>query len=82
MPEAVALPFWSKKQGFIARECSRCGHRGMFDIHDDPIMISDEVMCNACGSIAFKALTVDPTLEEASVEELVDAALDESENEA
>lgn len=75
--EAVAIPFWSKKEGAIARECKRCGHRGWFEIFDDPIMVSSEVMCPACGSITFELLAVNPSLDEADIEDLASAAQQE-----
>lgn len=78
MSEAIPLPFWSKKEGFVARECVRCGHRGWFEILEDPVMISDEVMCPACGSITFRALSTNPTLDESSIEQVIEAAAEEA----
>lgn len=77
MTEPVQVPFWSKREGFIARECTRCGHRGAFEFFEDPVMVSPEVMCTCCGSITFTLVTEDPNLEDASIEEIVDAAENE-----
>lgn len=77
MTEPIQIPFWSKVSGIVARECVRCGHRGWFDIYDDPVMISSEVMCPACGSITFTAKLTDPQLEDAPVEQIVEAAASE-----
>lgn len=71
----VDIPFWCKREGFIARECGRCGHRGVFDIFEDPIMVSDNILCLACGTITFSLVVDDPTGE--TIEEIVEAGNEE-----
>lgn len=58
----VDIPFWSLREGLIARECIRCGHRGVFSIAETlPFQISSSVVCMACGAITFDAVLNDPT---------------------
>lgn len=59
--QPIELPFWSKREGFVARECNRCGHRGTFLFTEDPVMVSENVMCMSCGSVTFKLVVEDPT---------------------
>lgn len=70
MPEPIEVPFWSKRDGIVARECTQCGHRGAFEFSQDPVMISSDVMCTACGGITFSAVLYDPMLEDATIEEI------------
>lgn len=58
----VDVPFWSLREGFVARECIRCGHRGTFMISETmPFQVSSSVVCMACGAITFEIVMEDIT---------------------
>lgn len=74
----VEIPFWSIREGFIARQCKRCGHRGIFLFTENPIMVSDNVVCLSCGSITFELMTGD--VAGASVEEILEEGQKDAES--
>lgn len=73
----IDVPFWSLREGIIARECIRCGHRGYFPIEENmPFQISSSVVCMACGAITFDAVLEDPTPQ--SIEEIIDKGAEDA----
>lgn len=74
LTQPVDVPFWSKREGAIARLCSRCGHRGIFEFSEDPVMVSENVVCLSCGSVTFTLVKEDVTA--GSVQEIFEEGND------